>query len=66
MKSRVESRLPKFSKSQASLLKGSFDFVGINHYTTFYAMHNASNILGVLLHDYIADSGALTLRKSKY
>ncbi|KAJ1389836.1 Glycosyl hydrolases family 1, N-terminal conserved site [Sesbania bispinosa] len=61
MKTRVGSRLPKFSKSQASLLKGSLDFVGINHYTTFYAMHNASNLLGVVLHDYIADSGALTL-----
>ncbi|XP_020206710.1 beta-glucosidase 40 [Cajanus cajan] len=61
MRSRVGKRLPKFSKSQASLLKGSLDFVGINHYTTFYAMHNTSNILGVLLNDYIADSGAFTL-----
>ncbi|RDX87200.1 Beta-glucosidase 40, partial [Mucuna pruriens] len=65
MRSRVGNRLPRFSKSQASLLKGSLDFVGINHYTTFYAMHNTSNILGVLLHDYIADSGAFTLRKLK-
>ncbi|TKY69595.1 Beta-glucosidase 40 [Spatholobus suberectus] len=65
MRSRVGNRLSKFSKSQASLLKGSLDFVGINHYTTFYAMHNASNLLGVVLHDYISDSGALTLRKLK-
>ncbi|KAL2349172.1 hypothetical protein Fmac_003172 [Flemingia macrophylla] len=62
MRSRVGKRLPKFSKSQAGLLKGSLDFVGINHYTTFYAMHNTSNILGVLLNDSIADSGAFTFR----
>ncbi|XP_027187529.1 beta-glucosidase 40 isoform X2 [Cicer arietinum] len=61
MKSRVGSRLPKFSKSQTSLVKGSLDFVGINHYTTFYAMHNGSDLLQVALHDYISDSAALTL-----
>lgn len=66
MKSRVGTRLPKFSKSQASLVKGSSDFVGINHYTTFYAMHNTSNLLGVALNDYIADAGVFTVRKLKY
>lgn len=65
MKSRVGSRLPKFSKPQANLLKGSLDFVGINHYTTFYAMHNTSYITGVALNDYIADIGAFTVRKFK-
>ncbi|WJX57387.1 Beta-glucosidase 40 [Trifolium repens] len=61
MKSRVGRRLPKFTKSQSSLVKGSFDFVGINHYTTFYAMHNGSNTLRAALHDYISDAGALTI-----
>lgn len=61
MKSRVGTRLPKFSKSQTSLVKGSLDFVGINHYTTFYAMHNE-----IALHDYISDAGVLTVRKLKY
>ncbi|XP_028248013.1 beta-glucosidase 40-like [Glycine soja] len=56
MRSRVGNRLPKFSKSQASLLKGSLDFVGINHYTTFYAF----NIPRSSYHDYIADSGVFT------
>lgn len=64
MRSRVGSRLPRFSNSEAALLKGSLDFVGINHYTTFYAQHNSSNLLGVLLNDSLADSGAITLRKS--
>ncbi|XP_061367284.1 cyanogenic beta-glucosidase-like isoform X2 [Gastrolobium bilobum] len=37
MRSRVGSRLPKFSKKQAKLLNGSFDFLGLNYYTTNYA-----------------------------
>ncbi|XP_014492884.1 beta-glucosidase 40 [Vigna radiata var. radiata] len=55
MRKRVGNRLPTFSKSQATLLKGSFDFVGINHYTTLYVYNVA-----VSLHDYIEDSGVLT------
>lgn len=64
MRSRVGARLPRFSPPQAALVKGSLDFVGINHYTTFYAYHNRSNLLGVVLNDSIADSGALTVRKN--
>lgn len=60
MRSRVGNRLPTFSKSQATLLKASLDFVGINHYTTLYVYNVA-----VSLHDYIEDSGVLTLRKFK-
>ncbi|KAG6708643.1 hypothetical protein I3842_06G091600 [Carya illinoinensis] len=61
MRSRVGSRLPAFSKSEAALIKGSLDFVGINYYTTFYAKNNSTNLVGVLLNDSIADSGAITL-----
>ncbi|KAK2434383.1 cyanogenic beta-glucosidase [Trifolium repens] len=61
MRSRVGNRLPKFSPSEAALVKGSLDFVGINHYTTFYARNNSTNVIGTLLHDSIADSGAITL-----
>ncbi|XP_057417830.1 beta-glucosidase 40-like [Lotus japonicus] len=61
MRSRVGSRLPKFSPSESASLKGSIDFVGINHYTTFYARHNSSNLIGIVLNDTIADSGAVTL-----
>ena len=63
MITRVGSRLPSFTKAESALLKGSLDFVGINHYTTFYAKPNTTNIIGVLLNDSIADSGAVTLRK---
>ncbi|KAL7240657.1 hypothetical protein ACSBR2_006329 [Camellia fascicularis] len=61
MISRVGSRLPKFTKVESALLKGSLDFVGINHYTTYYANENSSNILPILLNDSLADSGAVTL-----
>ncbi|XP_028082791.1 beta-glucosidase 6-like isoform X1 [Camellia sinensis] len=61
MISRVGSRLPKFTKVESALLKGSLDFVGINHYTTYYANENSSNLLPILLNDSLADSGAVTL-----
>ncbi|KAF5752063.1 beta-glucosidase 40 [Tripterygium wilfordii] len=61
MRSRVGSRLPMFSKTEAALLKGSLDFVGINHYTTYYAQENSTNIINVLLNDSLADSGAIAL-----
>ncbi|KAL6294826.1 hypothetical protein ACE6H2_002968 [Prunus campanulata] len=41
-KSKVGSRLPTFNKSEATLIKGSLDFVGINQYTTYYARSNAA------------------------
>ncbi|CAI0419839.1 unnamed protein product [Linum tenue] len=41
MEANVGERLPKFTKEQSSNLIGSYDFVGINYYTTFYAIHNS-------------------------
>lgn len=37
MRERVGSRLPEFTASEQALLKGSCDFLGLNHYTTLYA-----------------------------
>ena len=37
LKSSVGNRLPQFSEMQSRLLKGSFDFFGLNYYTTQYA-----------------------------
>ncbi|KAK9063641.1 hypothetical protein SSX86_017512 [Deinandra increscens subsp. villosa] len=64
MRTRVGDRLPRFSKLQSALLKGSIDFVGINHYTSLYAWHNSTNIPGIFLNDSIADSGSVTFRMS--
>ncbi|XP_020204422.1 beta-glucosidase 12 [Cajanus cajan] len=33
----VGEKLPKFSKEQSDLVKNSFDFIGINYYSTAYA-----------------------------
>ncbi|GAB2280201.1 Beta-glucosidase 6 [Dionaea muscipula] len=60
MKDRVADRLPRFSADESALMKGSLDFVGINHYTTWYAKDNTTNIIGVLLNDSLADSGSAT------
>ncbi|KAI4357107.1 hypothetical protein L6164_001076 [Bauhinia variegata] len=39
MQSLVGNRLPKFSKEQSRLVKGSFDFIGVNYYTSNYAVN---------------------------
>ncbi|XLT41260.1 hypothetical protein HN873_072552 [Arachis hypogaea] len=44
MKSIVGSRLPKFSKEQSKQLIHSYDFIGLNYYTTNYAS-NAPKLL---------------------
>ena len=64
MRERVGDRLPKFSEAEKGLIKGSLDFVGINHYTTYYATD--SPIGQLFLNDSQAESHALTLRKSFY
>jgi len=37
MRSLVRTRLPKFTTEQARLLVGSFDFIGLNYYSTTYS-----------------------------
>jgi len=39
MRSLLGSRLPNFTEEQSKLLIGSFDFIGLNYYTTNYAAH---------------------------
>ncbi|KAJ3679744.1 hypothetical protein LUZ60_017755 [Juncus effusus] len=36
MRALVGNRLPKFSKIESEMIKGSFDFVGVNYYTSNY------------------------------
>jgi beta-glucosidase len=37
MRALVGNRLPQFTKEQSELVKGAFDFIGLNYYTTNYA-----------------------------
>nr|CAB3484840.1 unnamed protein product [Digitaria exilis]CAB3487365.1 unnamed protein product [Digitaria exilis] len=37
MRTLVGNRLPQFTKEQSGLVKGAFDFIGLNYYTTNYA-----------------------------
>ncbi|KAF8659755.1 hypothetical protein HU200_058217 [Digitaria exilis] len=37
MRKLVGNRLPKFSKEQSDLMKGAFDFIGLNYYTAYFA-----------------------------
>jgi len=50
----VGSRLPKFSMYQSKLVKGSFDFIGLNYYTSYYVT-NAPE-LSEVKPSYITDS----------
>jgi len=63
MRKRVAERLPKFTADESALVKGALDFMGINHYTTFYTRHNETNIIGRLLNDTLADTGTISLRE---
>ncbi|OIW08963.1 hypothetical protein TanjilG_05939 [Lupinus angustifolius] len=54
MRSIVGKRLPKFNKLQAKLINGSFDFLGLNYYTTNYAS-NAPHLSNGM-HNYVTDS----------
>ncbi|KAL6883351.1 hypothetical protein ACP4OV_010765 [Aristida adscensionis] len=37
MRRLVRNRLPRFTKEQSGLIKGAFDFIGVNYYTAYYA-----------------------------
>ena len=63
MKSLVGDRLPKFTKEESKLLKGSFDFIGLNYYTSAYAT-DAPELRTVSNVSYMTDS--LTTTSCKY
>lgn len=46
MRKLVGNRLPKFTKKEENMIKGSLDFVGVNYYYSVFARHesNRSNM----------------------
>lgn len=46
MVKRLGNRLPKFTEEEISLIKGSSDFFGLNHYTTMYAANSKTKVGG--------------------
>uniref|UniRef100_A0A0D3G6Q9 Uncharacterized protein n=1 Tax=Oryza barthii TaxID=65489 RepID=A0A0D3G6Q9_9ORYZ len=63
MKKKAGSRIPSFTEEQSELIRGSADFIGINHYTSVY-ISDASNGETVGPRDYSADMAA-TFRISR-
>ncbi|KAL8544341.1 hypothetical protein ACS0TY_004762 [Phlomoides rotata] len=58
MRERVGSRLPTFTPEEEILVKGSFDFIGMNYYTTYYAKNDPTKHLGEPT--YLTDQGLTT------
>jgi beta-glucosidase/6-phospho-beta-glucosidase/beta-galactosidase len=43
MKQRLGSLLPRFTAAEKALLKGSYDFFGLNHYTSEYVANDPTD-----------------------
>ncbi|XP_052193359.1 beta-glucosidase 12-like [Diospyros lotus] len=39
MRTLVRDRLPKFTAAETLLVKGSYNFIGLNYYTSYYVVH---------------------------
>ncbi|KAG6505132.1 beta-glucosidase 22-like [Zingiber officinale] len=57
MKKNAGSRLPSFTGNQSQLVKGSFDYIGINHYSSIYVKDNP-NSLKMKLRDFSFDAAS--------
>mmetsp|Transcript_16418 Transcript_16418/g.22901 ORF Transcript_16418/g.22901 Transcript_16418/m.22901 type:complete len:801 (-) Transcript_16418:372-2774(-) len=59
MHERIKERLPKFNKSETELLKGSLDFLGLNHYGSHYTMDlkKGSHVTNLNFKGWIDDMG---------
>ncbi|KAL4360770.1 hypothetical protein GQ457_04G028830 [Hibiscus cannabinus] len=45
MKKLIGSRIPTFTNHESELVKGSFDFLGVVHYTTLYVQNDPGSLL---------------------
>lgn len=60
MKKNGGVRLPVFSEHESRLVRGSFDFIGLNHYNTLYIKDKSSN-LEMDSRDVVADMAVETI-----
>lgn len=60
----VGDRLPKFSEEESKLIKGSYDFIGLNYYTANYATHVPSS--SNMIPSYTTDSRTKLTSKFNY
>lgn len=51
----VKDRLPKFTKEQSMMIKGSYDFLGLNYYTTSYVANAPSSSTNGSRFSYLSD-----------
>nr|GMC74616.1 putative beta-glucosidase 41 [Ipomoea batatas] len=60
MQSLVAERLPEISGEVSRQLRGSLDFIGINHYTTYYARNDRFRIRKFFMQDASSDAAVIT------
>lgn len=63
MQKLVGDRLPEISSKASVFLKGTLDFVGINHYTTLYVRNDKLQLRKLILQDASTDSAVITTCK---
>ncbi|EFE88076.1 hypothetical protein BIFBRE_05074 [Bifidobacterium breve DSM 20213 = JCM 1192] len=63
MRNNVGARLPSFTDIERKRVKGSFDFVGFNHYAVIYVKADLSR-LDQKLRDYMCDAAVAYDSKS--
>lgn len=63
MKKLVDKRLPEISQEISNFLVGTLDFVGLNHYTTYYARNDRTQIQKFIMQDATSDAAVISTRK---
>ncbi|PIA61401.1 hypothetical protein AQUCO_00300734v1 [Aquilegia coerulea] len=62
VKKRVGSRIPSFTRHESHQVKSSYDFIGLNHYTTVYIKDNADAFIAEP-RDFFVDMAATIIFK---
>ncbi|TYK25550.1 beta-glucosidase 24-like isoform X1 [Cucumis melo var. makuwa] len=62
MRSVVKERLPKFTEEETILIRESFDFIGFNYFTSYYAKDSSSEAIPNTQNPtYLTDLGPITI-----